>query len=88
MSVHHFREMMNCRVGKGRPAGSIELRVSPPPLKFRTVGFPQYGFKRTFKPATFDDARGLSAVHIRPGAAYTLAQLQLPRIRDPRGAYP
>ena len=23
--------MMHCRVGKGRPAGSIELRVSPSP---------------------------------------------------------
>jgi hypothetical protein len=36
-----------CRVRKGCPAGSIELRVSLPPLKFRTAGFPQYGFKWT-----------------------------------------
>src|SRR5208337_4594281 len=27
--------MMNCRVGKGRPAGSIELGFPLPPLKFR-----------------------------------------------------
>ena len=36
-----------------------------PPLKFRTASFPQYGFKRTFKPATFVMTDGLSAVHIR-----------------------
>ena len=27
-----------------------------PPLKFRTVGFPQYGFKRSFPVATFATA--------------------------------
>ncbi len=31
--------MMNCRVGKGRPAGSIELRVSPSPSKIPYGGF-------------------------------------------------
>jgi hypothetical protein len=40
-----------------------------PPLKFRTASFPQYGFKRTFKPATFVPTSGLSAVHIRPPAS-------------------
>ena len=40
--------MMNCRVGKGCPAGIDRAYGFPlPPLKFRTVGFPQYGFKWT-----------------------------------------
>ena len=39
--------------------------------------------------ATFDDLRGLSVVHIRPTTpSYTLPQLQLPGIRDPRKDYP
>ena len=38
--------------------------------------------------ATFDDLRGL-IVHIRPTTpSYTLPQLQLPGIRDPRKDYP
>jgi hypothetical protein len=46
------------------------LPVFPrPPLKFRTAGFPQYGFKQTFKPATFVMTVGLSAVHIHPPAS-------------------
>src|SRR5271165_6076794 len=31
--------LMNCRVGKGRPASSIELRVSPSPSKIPYGGF-------------------------------------------------
>ena len=37
----------SCRVGKGRPAGSIELRVSPSPSKIPYGGFSTYGFKWT-----------------------------------------
>ena len=33
---------------EGRPAGSVRASGFPfPPLKFRTAGFPQYGFKWT-----------------------------------------
>ena len=46
-----------------------------PPLKFRTAGFPQYGFKRTFKPATFTTTVRLKCrPHSPTGVAYTLAQ--------------
>src|SRR5271157_3417185 len=41
------REVFRSRVGKGRPAGSIELWVSPSPSKIPYGGFPQYGFKWT-----------------------------------------
>ena len=81
--------MMNCRVGKGRPAGSIELRVSPSPSKIPYGGFSPVRLQmdRQWRPST--TSRGLSAVHIRlMRPSYTPPQLQLPGIRDPRRDYP
>ena len=83
------RRMMLCRVGKGRPAGSIELRVSPSPSKIPYGGFSPVRLQmdRQWRPST--TSRGLSAVHIRPmRPSYTPPQLQLPGIRDPRRDYP
>ena len=83
------REKMPCRVGKGRPAGSIELRVSPSPSKIPYGGFSPVRLQmdRQWRPST--TSRGLSAVHIRPmRPSYTPPQLQLPGIRDPRRDYP
>ena len=80
---------MNCRVGKGRPAGSIELRVSPSPSKIPYGGFSPVRLQmdRQWRPST--TSRGLSAVHIRlMRPSYTPPQLQLPGIRDPRRDYP
>ena len=37
----------NCRVGKGARRARSSFGFPLPPLKFRTVGFPQYGFKWT-----------------------------------------
>ena len=77
------------RVGKGRPAGSIELRVSPSPSKIPYGGFSPVRLQmdRQWRPST--TSRGLSAVHIRPmRPSYTPPQLQLPGIRDPRRDYP
>jgi hypothetical protein len=77
------------RVGKGRPAGSIELRVSPSPSKIPYGGFSPVRLQmdRQWRPST--TSRGLSAVHIRPMIpSYTPPQLQLPGIRDPRRDYP
>ena len=79
----------DCRVGKGRPAGSIELRVSPFPSKIPYGGFSPVRLQmdRQWRPST--TSRGLSAVHIRPmRPSYTPPQLQLPGIRDPRRDYP
>ena len=81
--------MMNCRVGKGRPAGLIELRVSPSPSKIPYGGFSPVRLQmdRQWRPST--TSRSLSAVHIRPmRPSYTPPQLQLPGIRDPRRDYP
>ncbi|MFI5460561.1 MAG: hypothetical protein ACHRXM_34540, partial [Isosphaerales bacterium] len=40
---------LNPRVERGRTANPKGIPVfSPPPLKFRTAGFPQYGFKQEF----------------------------------------
>ena len=81
--------MRNCRVGKGCPAGSIELRVSPPPSKIPYGGFSPVRLQmdRQWRPST--TSRGLSAVHIRlMRPSYTPPQLQLPGIRDPRRDYP
>ena len=78
-----------CRVGKGRPAGSIELRVSPSPSKIPYGGFSPVRLQmdRQWRPST--TSRGLSAVHIRlMRPSYTPPQLQLPGIRDPRRDYP
>jgi hypothetical protein len=36
----------------------VTLGFLPPPLKFRTAGFPQYGFKREIRTATFAALRG------------------------------
>ena len=83
------REKMLCRVGKGRPAGSIELRVSPSPSKIPYGGFSPVRLQmdRQWRPST--TSRGLSAVHIRlMRPSYTPPQLQLPGIRDPRRDYP
>ena len=50
-----------------------------PPLKFRTVGFPQYGSKRTFKPATFTMTNRFKCrPHAPAGVAYTLVQCPNP----------
>ncbi len=77
------------RVGKGRAAGSIELRVSPSPSKIPYGGFSPVRLQmdRQWRPST--TSQGLSAVHIRPTTpSYTPPQLQLPGIRDPRRDYP
>ncbi len=54
------------RVGKGRPAGSIELRVSPSPSRIPYGGFSPVRLQmdRQWRPST--TSPGLSAVHIRP----------------------
>jgi len=78
-----------CRVGKGRPAGSNELRVSPSPSKIPYGGFSPVRLQmdRQWRPST--TSQGLSAVHIRPMTpSYTPPQLQLPGIRDPQRDYP
>ena len=85
----HRISPMNCRVGKGRPAGSIELRVSPSPSKIPYGGFSPVRLQmdRQWRPST--TSRGLSAVHIRlMRPSYTPPQLQLPGIRDPQRDYP
>ena len=77
------------RVGKGRPAGSIELRVSPSPSKIPYGGFSPVRLQmdRQWRPSTMP--QGLSAVHIRPMTpSYTPPQQLLPGIRDPRRDYP
>src|SRR6516225_6315704 len=77
------------RVGKGRPAGSIKLRVSPSPSKIPYGGFSPVRLQmdRQWRPST--KSRGLSAVHVRPlTPTYTPPQLKLPGIRDPRRDYP
>jgi len=77
------------RVGKGRPAGSIELRVSPSLSKIPYGGFSPVRLQmdRQWRPST--TSRGLSAVHTRPTTpSYTPPHLQLPGIRDPRRDYP
>jgi hypothetical protein len=77
------------RVGKERPAGSNELRVSPSPSKIPYGGFSPVRLQmdRQWRPST--SSQGLSAVHIRPMTpSYTPPQLQLPGIRDPRRDYP
>ena len=76
----------DCRVGKGRPVGSIEFRVSPSPSKIPYGGFSPVRLQmdRQWRPST--TSRGLSAVHIRlMRPSSTPPQLQLPGIRDPRG---
>jgi hypothetical protein len=54
------------RVGNGRPAGSIELRVSPSPSRIPYGGFSPVRLQmdRQWRPST--TSHGLSAVHIRP----------------------
>src|SRR5713101_6392881 len=89
MSVHFSEQKMNYRVGKGRPAGSIELRVSPSPSKIPYGGFSPVRLQmdRPWRPST--KSQGLSAVHIRPVTpSYTPPQLQLPGIRHPRKGLP
>ena len=78
-----------CRVGKGRPAGSSELRVSPSPSKIPYGGFSPVRLQmdRQWRPST--RSQGLSAVHMRPmTSSYTPPQFSLPGIRDPRRDYP
>ena len=78
-----------CRVGKGRPAGSIELRVSPSPSKIPYGGFSPVRLQmdRQWRPST--TSQGLSAVHIRPMIpSYTPPQFLLPGVRDPRRDFP
>src|SRR5271157_5797323 len=77
------------RAGKGRPAGSIELRVSPSPSKIPYGGVSPLRLQidRPQRPST--TSRSLSAVHIRPTApSYSPPQLQLPGIRDPPRGLP
>ena len=77
------------RVGKERPAGSNELRVSPSPSKIPYGGFSPVRLQmdRQWRPSA--RSQGLSAVHIHPMIpSYTPPQLQLPGIRDPRRDYP
>ena len=76
---------VSCRVGKGRPAGSIEPRVSPSPSKIPYGGFSPVRLQmdRQWRPSA--TSQGLSAVHIRPTTpSYTPPQLQFPGVRDPR----
>jgi len=74
---------------EGAPGGLVSFGFPLPPLKFRTAGFPQYGFKWTVSGDLRRHPKGLSAVHIRPMTpSYTPPQLQLPGIRDPRRDYP
>ena len=83
------RPVNRSRVGKGRPAGSNKLRVSPSPSKIPYGGFSPVRLQmdRQWRPST--TARGLSAVHIRPMTpSYTPPQFSLPGIRDPRRDYP
>src|SRR5271157_4518060 len=80
---------VDSRVGKGRPAGSNELRVSPSPSKIPYGGFSPVRLQmdRQWRPST--RSQGLSAVHIRPmTSSYTPPQFSLPGIRDPRRDYP
>ena len=87
VSVQLFK--LNCRVGKGRPAGSIELRVSPSSSKIPYGGFSPVRLQmdRQWRPST--TSQGLSAVHIRPMTpSYTPPQFLLPEVRDPRRDFP
>ena len=80
---------LRSRVGKGRPAGSIELRVSPSPSKIPYGGFSPVRLQmdRQWRPST--KSQGLSAVHIRPMTpSYTPPQFLLPGVRDPRRDFP
>ena len=77
------------RVGKGRPAGSIELRVSPSPSKIPYGGFSPVRLQmdRQWRPSTI--SQGLSAVHIRLMIpSYTPPQFLLPEVRDPQRDFP
>ncbi len=60
------KSVVASRVGKGRPEGSIELRVSPSPSKIPYGGFfpVRLQMDRQWRPSTLP--QGLSAVHIRP----------------------
>src|SRR5271157_3374434 len=75
------------RVGKGRPAGSIELRVSPSPSKIPYGGFSPVRLQmdRQQRPST--TSRGLSAVHIRPhdSVLYATAVVAPRNPRSPKG---
>ena len=88
-SINHRSSRLGSRVGKGRPAGSSELRVSPSPSKIPYGGFSPVRLQmdRQWRPSTLP--QGLSAVHIRPMTpSYTPPQFSLPGIRDPRRDYP
>jgi len=81
--------LISCRVRKGRPAGSIEPRVSPSSSKIPYGGFSPVRLQmdRQWRPST--TFQGLSAVHIRPRIpSYTPPQFLLPEVRDPRGDFP
>ena len=86
LRVLALQSVLRSREGKGRPAGLIELRVSPSPSKIPYGGFSPVRLQmdRQWRPST--TAQGLSAVHIRPVTpSYTPPQQQLPGIRDPEG---
>ena len=83
-SKRHYR-----RVRKGRPAGSIELRVSPSSSKIPYGGFSPVRLQmdRQWRPSA--TSQGLSAVHMRPKIpSYTPPQFLLPEVRDPRRDFP
>ena len=83
------RRAQRSRVGKGRPAGSMELRVSPSPSKIPYGGFSPVRLQmdRQWRPST--TSQGLSAVHIHPlMPSYTPPQFVLPEVRDPRRDLP
>jgi hypothetical protein len=63
---------------------ALEASVFPPPsLKFRTSGFPQYGFKLEFSSDLRQRATGLS---VRPASACFTMTYTLPQLSPPDGA--
>ena len=81
-------ESTKSRVGKGRRAGSIELRVSPSPSKIPYGGFSPVRLQtdRQRRPST--SSQGLSAVPSRPMTRLIRHRScgSLPGTRDPRRA--
>ena len=56
-----------------------------PPLKFRTAGFPQYGFKVSLSAEPARATTGLSLLPAYPGRRFGLhPPSRTPRLRDPR----
>jgi len=73
----------------GKAVARTGLRMMPtfppPPLKFRTAGFPQYGFKISLSVgACPSDDRVKRAPRIPRSAPGLLPPSHTPRLRDPR----